>query len=114
MSQVPVWFERKFEFAFPVEQYPNVCVRLRGAPARLEELTGKATLEALVRKSSGKWSAQEHAGHLLDMEALWLTRVQDFFQGNSQDTLTVAELTNRKTEEAHHNARALSEILANF
>jgi hypothetical protein len=33
MSQVPNWFERKFEFSFPVELFPNLCARLRGTPA---------------------------------------------------------------------------------
>jgi len=33
MTQVATWFERKFEFAFPVELYPNLIVRLRGTPA---------------------------------------------------------------------------------
>ena len=38
MSQVPIWFERKCESSFPVELLPNVCARLRGTPARLEEV----------------------------------------------------------------------------
>jgi hypothetical protein len=38
MCQVPIWFERKFEFLFPVELLPNLCARLRGTPARLEEV----------------------------------------------------------------------------
>ena len=38
MSQVPIWFERKFEFSFTVELLPNLCARLRGTPASLEEL----------------------------------------------------------------------------
>jgi len=38
MSQVPIWFERKFEFSFPVELLSNLCARLRGTPARLEEI----------------------------------------------------------------------------
>jgi hypothetical protein len=37
-SKVPVWFDRKFDFTFPAEQYPNFCVRLWGAPARLASL----------------------------------------------------------------------------
>ena len=37
MSQVAMWFERKFEFSFPVELFPNLCARLRGTPARLDE-----------------------------------------------------------------------------
>ena len=38
MSQMPIWFERKFEFSFPVELLPNLCARLRGTPARLKEV----------------------------------------------------------------------------
>ena len=112
MSQVPVWFERKFEFSFPVEVWPNVCARLRGTPARLEEALRGRTHENLTSKAQGKWSAQEHAGHLLDLEALWLTRVENYVAGNEQ--LAVADLRNRKTDEAEYNARPLQQILAEF
>lgn len=112
MSQVPVWFERKFEFSFPVELYPNLCARLRGTPARLEEALQERAQEILVRKAQGRWSAQEHAGHLLDLEALWLARVDDYVAGNEQ--LTVADLRNRKTDDADYNARALEQILTEF
>jgi hypothetical protein len=37
MSQVPIWFERKFEFSFPVELHPNLSARLGSTAARLEE-----------------------------------------------------------------------------
>lgn len=109
---IPAWFERKFDFTFPVEQHPNLCVRLVGAPARLEEMLRGAPREALIRQREGKWSAQEHAGHLADLESLWLARVEDFLGGG--DTLTVADLTNRRTHEANHNARELSGILEVF
>ena len=112
MSQVPIWFERKFAFSFPVEVYPNVCARLRGTPARLEEALRGRSHEILIRKEQGKWSAQEQAGHLLDLEALWLARVGDYVAGSEQ--LTVADLRNRKTDEANHNGRPLEQILAEF
>jgi uncharacterized damage-inducible protein DinB len=116
MSAVPLWFDRKFEFTFPVGQYPNVCVRLRGAPARLEEMLRGGAHAVLVRKpqeqGKEKWSAQEHAGHLLDLEALWIKRVEDFLSGGSE--LSVADLTNRGTTEANYNARPLEEILSQF
>ncbi|MFZ0315116.1 MAG: DinB family protein [Candidatus Korobacteraceae bacterium] len=112
MSQVPVWFERKFDFTFPVERYPNLCIRLRGTPPRLEEILGGVAHEMLLGKPGDKWSAQEHAGHLLDLESLWLARVDDFLTDG--DTLTVADLSNRKTHEANHNTRELTEILAEF
>jgi uncharacterized damage-inducible protein DinB len=112
MSQVPIWFERKFDFGFTLEQYPNICIRLRGAPARLEDLLRNAARDALIRQPGRKWSAQEHAGHLLDLEPLWRTRVDDFF--GDADTLTAADLTNRKTSEAKHNSRDLKQILVEF
>lgn len=112
MSQIPVWFERKFEFTFPLEQYPNLCVRLRGTPARLEEIVRDVSREALTRKPDGKWSSQEHAGHLFDLESLWLARVENFIRGG--ETLTAADLTNRRTHEANHNSREIAAIAADF
>ena len=112
MSQLPAWFERKFDFNFPIEQYPNLCIRLRGTPARIEEIMHGVSQDVLVSKPQGKWSAQEQAGHLLDLESLWIARVDDFLAGG--DTLTVADLSNRKTHEANHNSRPLEDILAEF
>jgi uncharacterized damage-inducible protein DinB len=112
MIQVTAWFERKFEFTFPVEQFPNLCIRLRGSPARLEEITHSASPEAMRRKPGDKWSAQEHAGHVADLEPLWLARVEDFLKDGN--TLSVADLSNRKTHEANHNGRDLQDILAEF
>jgi uncharacterized damage-inducible protein DinB len=112
VSQVPVWFERSFDFSFPVELHPNLCARLRGTPARLEEMVRGRSPEVLLRKPQQKWSAQEHAGHLLDLEPLWLMRAGEFVAGSAQ--LTAADLANRKTHEANYNARALEQILAEF
>ncbi len=112
MSQVSIWFERKFEFSFPVELFPNVLARLRGTPARLEEVLRGCSRDILVRKPRGKWSAKENAGHLLDLEPLWLARVDDYVAGSSQ--LAATDLQNRKTDEADHNARPLEAIVAGF
>jgi uncharacterized damage-inducible protein DinB len=112
MSPPPVWFERKFEFTFPVALAPNLIARLRGTPPRLEEALRGRPAAVLVAKPDGKWSAQEHAGHLLDLEPLWMARVDDYVA--ARDRLTAADLTNRKTHEANHNARPAAEILAAF
>jgi uncharacterized damage-inducible protein DinB len=112
MSQVPIWFERKFEFSFPVELHPNLCARLRGTPARLKEAVLGRSHEIMIRKTEEKWSAQEHAGHLLDLEPLWLARVGDYLAEAAQ--LTVADLRNQKTDKANHNARPLEQILTEF
>ena len=112
MWQSPAWFERRFEFAFPAELLPNLLARLRGTPARLDEILRNRPYGVLTAKPDGKWSAQEHAGHLVDLEPLWLARVNDFVAGAEQ--LTPTDLQNRRTDEANHNARPLEEILFSF
>jgi uncharacterized damage-inducible protein DinB len=112
MSQVPLWFERKFEFSFPPKLHPNLCARLRGTPAQLDEILRGDFGATLVKKAEQKWSAQEHAGHLADLEPLWLARVENYVAGSAQ--LTTADLQNKKTDAANHNARAVEEILTEF
>jgi len=112
MSQVAKWYERKFEFTFPIDLYPNLMVRLRGTPARLEEMLRGRQHEILVCKPEQKWSAQEHAGHLLDLEPLWLKRADDYIAQSAQ--LSVADLSNRKTDEANHNGHEIKDILMDF
>ena len=112
MSQMTIWFERRFDFSFPAELYPNICARLRGTPARLEEMLAATSHELLTLKAQGKWSAQEHAGHLVDLEPLWLARLEDYVVASHQ--LTPTDLNNRRTDEADHNAQPLNQILAEF
>ena len=85
---------------------------------RLEEIVRNADHDVLVRKprQNEKWSAQEHAGHLLDLEPLWMARVHDYLDNYRTEAaeLTVADLSNRKTFEAQHNQRPIEEILAEF
>lgn len=112
MSTVPNWFGRRFDFSFPLELLPNLCARLRGTPARLVDVfRGTPRLRA-VRKPQGKWSAQENAGHLADLEPLWLARVTDYLE--AKDELTPTDLQNRKTDEARHNDQPLESILKEF
>ncbi len=106
------WFKRQFSFGLPIEMYPNVVERLRGAPARLEELTRGLSREMLTRRDGDKWSIQEQTGHLLDLEELGMKRLDDFEAG--RDPLTAADLANRKTHEANHNANTIENILAAF
>lgn len=64
-ESVPIWFERKFEFTFPIELLPSLGARLRGSPARLEDTLRGRSQEILSRKANEKWSAQETIGAML-------------------------------------------------
>jgi hypothetical protein len=106
------WIERQFTFGLPMGMYPNVVERVRGTPARIEDLTRSLPPEILTRRDGDKWSIQEHAGHLLDLETLGICRLDDFEAG--RDPLTAADMENRKTHEANHNASTMENILAAF
>ena len=112
MIQSIPWFEREFSFDLPVWMYPNVVERVRGTPARLEARLVSLPRNVLTRRDGDKWSMQEHVGHLLDLGALDLARLDDYEAG--RETLQPADLKNRKTYEANHNSNSIAQLLASF
>lgn len=106
------WFERRFEFDSPNTLFPNIVERVRGTPARVEERVRGVATSTLTRRVNETWSIQENVGHLLDLEPLWLTRAGDLAAGAA--VLTAADLDNRKTHQANHNALPLASILEAF
>ncbi|MGQ0569412.1 MAG: DinB family protein [Armatimonadota bacterium] len=106
------WFDRQFPTGLPADLFPVVVERLRGMPARLEDRLSSLPASILTRRSGSTWSPQENAGHLLDLEPLWLARVEDLLARRPE--MTPADLTNRRTHEANHNAAPLGTILSGF
>jgi hypothetical protein len=111
-SEILPWFEYKWTFDAPVGMFRVILTRLRGTPARLEEVFRGAPRERLVAKSDGQWSALEHAGHLWFLEKLWQTRTEEFLA--SRERLSPADLSNSETNAARFNERRLDEVLAGF
>jgi len=112
MSQHVKWTERKFEFNFPVELYPEMLERVRGTPARLEDRVRSVDAEILVKRDGERWSMQENAGHLLDLESLVSRRLDEYLAGAA--ALHAADMSNRKTYEADHNQVTIDSILTGF
>lgn len=106
------WFDRTFEFNFPVEAFPNIVERVRGTPARLEEMVRALPPGILTMQQGDAWSVQEHVGHLHDLDELHEGRLADY--NANLDTLRPADLTNRKTHEADHNAASIEDLLDAF
>src|SRR6201991_2750132 len=102
------WIDRKFEFNYPVDLYPEIIERVRGASARLDEYLNSASAEILTRRDDGHWSIQENAGHLFDLDALTLERIEQYVAG--VPVLHAADITNKKTSEANYNNVSAAEI----
>ena len=106
------WFDRKFTFSLAVEAFPEVLERLRGTPARLEDKLRALPPEVLTRRDGQSWSIQEHAGHLLDLEDVHLSRLDDYHAG--KQVLTAADPKNQKTWDAGYNQRNIEDLLRDF
>jgi len=106
------WTDRRFSFDFPAGIYPEMIERMRGTPARLEDLLAGLSPETLTAQVDGRWSMQENAGHLLDLESLISQRVDEYLAGST--ILHAADMSNRKTYEATHNDVPVASILTAF
>jgi|SRR5687767_4087644 len=106
------WTDRLFKFDFPADLYPEMIERVRGAPARLDEYLNSASAEVLTRRDDGRWSIQENAAHLFDLDELTILRVQQYVAG--EPVLHAADITNKKTSEANYNSVPASDISQSF
>ena len=112
MQEMMKWLDRRFAYVPPAGEYPVIVERLRGTPARMAERVHFVPSAVLTRRSGDGWTAQEQFGHLLDLEALWSLRVDEFLRGVTE--LTAADMSNRRTHEAGHNQRSIHAIVAEF
>lgn len=103
------WFEREFRFPFATDIYPSLVERLAGLLPRVRAKVDTAPAAAWIVQRNGRWSAQENIGHLADLESLWQGRLDDFDAG--AEILRAADLDNRKTHDANHNRKPLSQVV---
>jgi hypothetical protein len=96
-----VWTERSFSFDFPIGVFPGIIERLRGTPARIAELVQDVPHNMLTRRFNNQWSVNEHVGHLIDIDELDHTRLDEFLAGAAQ--LSAADMSNRRTYDAKYN-----------
>ena len=110
--QIRDWFQREFDFDRSREIFPGTLERLRGTPARLEELVKTIPQKLLTKRSKEKWSIQEQVGHLGDIEELHLGRLDDYLARSK--ALRPADLANLKTDGANHNSNSIQTLLTAF
>jgi hypothetical protein len=106
------WFDRSFSLGLPLANASELLQRLRGAADRIDAAVGGLPGPVLTHRPEGRWSIQEHVGHLVDLEPLGELRLDDFETGASM--LRAADLENRRTHEARHNERQIADLAAEF
>ena len=106
------WTDRTFRFDLPVEMFPEVIERLRGAAPRIEDKIKGLPAEILTRRDGDSWSIQEHIGHLLDLDELHIGRLDDYLA--NAEVLRPADMQNRKTWQSDHNRSAAEDLVQRF
>ncbi|NER15018.1 DinB family protein [Leptobacterium flavescens] len=105
------WFERKFARIEDNGLLPTIIERLEGTPARLshklkevKEDTGSSTPE--------QWSIKKEIGHLIDLEPLWMGRMEQICSGEKE--LVGADLENTRTHQTDHDKRTIPDLIDEF
>ncbi|MEW6467402.1 MAG: DinB family protein [Bacteroidota bacterium] len=106
------WTERRFNFDYPPGMFPFLVERLRGTAPRIADLAAGLDGTLLTRQLNGRWSIQEHIGHLIDLEELHDGRIDDYLNG--APVLRAADMENKKTYAARHNEQDLAGLLSTF
>ena len=104
------WTERKFDFGFRQEYLPFLTERIKATAPRIEELIKNSSESDLSKRINDQWSAKQHIGHLIDLEELHETRIDQFAEGLTE--LRAADMSNKKTYEADHNKRNIKDLIA--
>ena len=112
MIPLTPWIERTFDWTPSLGVFRAILERLRGTPARLVDKLSEFEAAALTARTDGRWSMQEHAGHLIELEKLWQTRIEEFIYFAPR--LAPADMSNRGTNEAGYNQMPISSILIRF
>jgi uncharacterized damage-inducible protein DinB len=106
------WLERRFPTDLPNDCLPILVERLRGTPARVEDRVRGLPEPVRIARPGETWSIQENIGHLLQVEDLWMGRLDDYETG--KDPLRPAAHDAERVEGAGFNGRACADILAAF
>ena len=107
-----LWAEQNFSFPEALEERDGFLHHLTSFPSQCAIMIKEIPDEKYTVRHDGKWSIQEHLGHLLDLEELPATRIQEILDG--KETLTPADMENRATWDANYNDQNLLEICERF
>lgn len=108
----PSWSERSFRFGHPEWMLADFIERLRGTVHRLAALVAGVPSARLHAPPEGSWSAAQHAGHLADVEELWMQRIGDLRERRA--TFTPARGAYFTELALRHVGRPMGEIVTEF
>ena len=105
----PRWPDRAFRFDNPPWMLADFIERLRGNIHRTGPLLARVPDPLLRAQPDGTWSLLQNAGHLGDVEELWLQRIEELKAG--RPVLTPADGAHFSALAEVHQERSAEEVL---
>jgi len=112
MIRQQAWVDHVFNLNIPAGWTPNILTRVQDTALRLRHHCSQLSDAQLSQRLDQKWSIKEHVGHLIDLEVLHHHRLNEFAQ--QRPLLTMADMSNARTDAASHNEQSIEELIANF
>jgi len=106
------WVDHEFNLGIHVGWKKNVLSRVQDAGIRIAHHCYNLSDEQLSASINEAWSIKQHIGHLIDLEAIHTQRLQEF--ASFKRILTMADMSNAKTNQADHNDQTLFTLLEQF
>lgn len=106
------WLNRTWQFGQNEDCFDSIVESLSQTPGVIQNLIRDSDTGLLIHKSESAWSVNEHIGHLLTMESLWIARLDDFVMKNA--TLRPWNGHNQDTDAGQFNSQRASKILEDF
>jgi|GEM_PF-101157 len=105
ISNGPVrWFDRTFPTNLPPNYFPDLRSRLQQFPEVLSRHFARITSVPTTATNPTNWSIQQHIGHLLLLESLWLQRFREIAAGKT--IMKEADLSNNATQTGNFDGQS--------
>lgn len=107
-----LWMSRDWRNWQPSTDAESLCQALEAFPAQLDDAVMQMEPSQWIIQRGSNWSVQEHVGHLLAMESLWIARIDDFVMGHA--VLRPWNGHNEDVRMAQFNAQKMRALLRDF
>jgi len=101
------WFERNLVFGHRAEMLPYFLERLEGTIVRIDAKVKGVSEEILSTRLDGKWSVKENIGHLAEVDAVSIKRLDEMKDG-------VAVLSPAVFEPQNYNPWPIEKVIELF
>ena len=108
-----LWFDLAFALRNDPGRLLDLIERLDGTRYRIAPKIARASEAQLTHQPDGKWSVKEQIGHLYQIEALWLGRIDDILDPNITH-LRSWDLENRSVRSSQFQIADTDDLIRQF